>query len=78
MDKHSFDHLAGKLLEKKRRQQLKTQGEIEETAELGDKYLGKIGNGNTLPNMYTYYKLCKALGIYDELFAELDKEFENQ
>lgn len=70
----SFDQQVGNIIRRKRIQHQKSMEELADLAKLSAAHLGKIERGEKLPNMYTYFKLCVALDIKDELFDEIIKE----
>lgn len=53
----------------------KKQYEMDELADLGEKYFGKLERSEKIPDLYTAYKLYKKTNIsIDRLFKEIDME----
>lgn len=69
---NSFDKQLGHLLLVARKRKLETREETAENAILSPSHLGTIERGEKLPNIYTFYRIWKALEFdAEELFKEL-------
>lgn len=81
MEKNTFYRLMAANIKLTRQLKGMTQEELAEKAGLSTTHIGRIENGKAEPKMYSYYKLCAALGIQtpaslEYLQAQMDRDTE--
>lgn len=81
MEKNTFYRLLAANIKLTRQLKGMTQEELAEKAGLSTTHIGRIENGKAEPKVYSYYKLCAALGIQlpsslENFQAQMDREID--